>query len=153
MSKNKMTSIEKAEWDELYQYVKKEILFYDDSQAMPSNFVLRLRGLTKGKYIDNKNIENKADYSFKVILYTFQICKPSIMQALSTKTFQNEMNKFNYICKIVENSINDVYLRLDKVKKSEEAINSIDTNVLSHQSGKYQKKTEDVKNKRLNELW
>lgn len=148
-----MTSIEKAEWDELYQYVKKEILFYDDSQAMPSNFVLRLRGLTKGKYIDNKNIENKADYSFKVILYTFQICKPSIMQALSTKTFQNEMNKFNYICKIVENSINDVYLRLDKVKKSEEAINSIDTNVLSHQSGKYQKKTEDVKNKRLNELW
>ena len=148
-----MTSIEKAEWDELYQYVKKEILFYDDSQAMPSNFVLRLRGLTKGKYIDNKNIENKADYSFKVILYTFQICKPSIMQALSTKTFQNEMNKINYICKIVENSINDVYLRLDKVKKSEEAINSIDTNVLSHQSGKYQKKTEDVKNKRLNELW
>lgn len=148
-----MTSIEKAEWDELYQYVKKEILFYDDSQAMPSNFVLRLRGLTKGKYIDNKNIEDKADYSFKIILYTFQICKPSIMQALSTKTFQNEMNKFNYICKIVENSINDVYLRLDKVKKSEEAINSIDTNVLSHQSGKYQKKTEDVKNKRLNELW
>lgn len=148
-----MTSIEKAEWDELYQYVKKEILFYDDSQAMPSNFVLRLRGLTKGKYIDNKNIKDKADYSFKIILYTFQICKPSIMQALSTKTFQNEMNKFNYICKIVENSINDVYLRLDKVKKSEEAINSIDTNVLSHQSGKYQKKTEDVKNKRLNELW
>ena len=148
-----MTSIEKAEWDELYQYVKKEILFYDDSQAMPSNFVLRLRGMTKGKYIDNKNIEDKADYSFKIILYTFQICKPSIMQALSTKTFQNEMNKFNYICKIVENSINDVYLRLDKVKKSEEAINSIDTNVLSHQSGKYQKKTEDVKNKRLNELW
>lgn len=148
-----MTSIEKAEWDELYQYVKKEILFYDDSQAMPSNFVLRLRGLTKGKYIDNKNIEDKADYSFKIILYTFQICKPSIMQALSTKTFQNEMNKFNYICKIVENSINDVYLRLDKVKKSEETINSIDTNVLSHQSGKYQKKTEDVKNKRLNELW
>ena len=148
-----MTSIEKAEWDELYQYVKKEILFYDDSQAMPSNFVLRLRGLTKGKYIDNKNIEDKADYSFKIILYTFQICKPSIMRALSTKTFQNEMNKFNYICKIVENSINDVYLRLDKVKKSEETINSIDTNVLSHQSGKYQKKTEDVKNKRLNELW
>ena len=63
-----MTSIEKAEWDELYQYVKKEILFYDDSQAMPSNFVLRLRGLTKGKYIDNKNIEDKADYSFKIIL-------------------------------------------------------------------------------------
>lgn len=148
-----MTSIEKTEWDELYQYVKKEILFYDDSQAMPSNFVLRLRGLTKGKYIDNKNIKDKADYSFKIILYTFQICKPSIMLALSTKTFQNEMNKFNYICKIVENSINDVYLRLDKVKKSEEAINSIDTNVLSHQSGKYQKKTEDVKNKRLNELW
>lgn len=149
-----MTSIEKEQWDKLYQYVKKEILFYDDSQSIPSSFILRLKGLTKGKYIENRNIEDKADYSYEIILYTFQICKPSIMSALANKVFENETNKFNYICKIVENNINDVYLRVCKVQKSEERINTIDTNILSHNSGSaYQKKTEDIKNKKLNELW
>lgn len=148
-----MTSIEKEQWNELYEYVKKEILMYDNSQSIPSNFVLRLKGLTKGKYIDNKNIEDRANYSYKTVLYTFQICKPSIMSALTTKTFENESYKFNYICKIVENNINDVYLRLNKVKKAEENIQSLDTNVLSHNGGVYQKKTEELKNKRLSELW
>ena len=153
MRNKKMTSIEKEQWNELYEYVKKEILMYDNSQSIPSNFVLRLKGLTKGKYIDNKNIEDRANYSYKTVLYTFQICKPSIMSALTTKTFENESYKFNYICKIVENNINDVYLRLNKVKKAEENIQSLDTNVLSHNGGVYQKKTEELKNKRLSELW
>ena len=125
-----MTSIEKQQWDKLYEYVKKEILMYDDSQSIPSNFVLRLKGLTKGKYMDNKNIEDKASYSYEIVLYTFQICKQSIMNGLANKTFANESNKFNYICKIVENNINDVYLRVNKVKKSEEEIQTLDVNVL-----------------------
>ena len=148
-----MTSIEKEQWDRLYQYVKKEILMYDNSQSIPSNFVLRLKGLTKGKYIENKNIEDKADYSFEIILYTFQICKQTIMKALATKTFENESNKFNYICKIIENNINDVYLRVNKAKKTEEDIQLLETNVLTYSGGIYQKKTEELKNKRLNELW
>lgn len=153
MRNKKMSSVEKEQWDKLYQYVKKEILMYDSSQSIPSNFVLRLRGLIKGKYIDNKNIEDKANYSYEIVLYTFQICKPTIMKALTTKTFENESYKFNYICKIVENSINDVYLRVNKTKKTEENIQSLDTNALSHNGGVYQKKTEEIKNKRLNELW
>ena len=148
-----MTSIEKEQWDKLYQYVKKEILLYDESQSIPSNFVLRLKGLTKGKYMDNKNIEDKASYSYEIVLYTFQICKQSIMNGLSNKTFANESNKFNYICKIVENNINDVYLRVVKSKKIEENMQSLETNVLSHRGGTYQKKTEELRNNRLNDLW
>ena len=30
----KMTEAEKKEWDELYEYVKKQILFYDDNQNL-----------------------------------------------------------------------------------------------------------------------
>ena len=148
-----MTSIEKEQWDKLYQYVKKEILLYDDSQSIPSNLILRLKGLTKGKYMENRNTEDKADYSYEIILYTFQICKPSIMNALASRTFDSESYKFNCICKIVENNINDVYLRVMKAKKTEEDIESMDTSILSHDGGKYQKKTEELKNKRLNELW
>ena len=126
---------------------------YDDSQSIPSSLVLRLRGLTNGKYIDNNKIENKANYSFQIILYTFQICKPSIMKVLQTKVFDDEKSKFNYICKIVENNINDVYMGVQKVNKSEENIEMLDTGILSHNGGKYQKKTVEVKNKKLDELW
>ena len=91
-----MTSIEKEQWDKLYQYVKKEILLYGDSQSIPSNLILRLKGLTKGKYMENRNTEDKADYSYEIILYTFQICKPSIMSALASRTFDSESYKFNY---------------------------------------------------------
>lgn len=151
--RKKMTSIEKEQWDKLYQYVKKEILFYDDSQSIPSGLVLRLKGLTKGKYIENRNIKDNADYSYEIVLYTFQICRPSIMNALSNKVFESESNKFNYICKIVENNINDVYLRVRKTHKSDENIEKLDTSILSYDGGEYQKKTEELKNKRLNELW
>ncbi len=75
------------------------------------------------------------------------------MRTISNKVFESESNKFNYICKIVENNINDVYLRVQKAKKIEENIDKLDTNILSHNGGEYQKKTEELRNKRLNELW
>lgn len=153
MRENKMTSIEKEQWNKLYQYVKKEILLYDDSQSIPPSLVLRLKGLAKGKYIENKKIEDKADYTYEIVLYTFQICKPTIMNVISNKTFQNENNKFNYICKIVENNLNDVYLRVNKAKRSEENIENLDTKILLHDGSKYVKKTEELKNKKLDDLW
>lgn len=148
-----MTSIQKEQWDKLYHYVKKEILAYDDSQSIPSNLVLRLKGLTTGKYMENRNQEDKADYSYEIILYTFQICKQSIMKALANKTFDSETSKFNYICKIVENNINDVYLRVERSKKSNEETQSVSTEIFDYDGSSYQKKTEELKNKRLDELW
>lgn len=148
-----MTGVEKEQWDKLYEYVKKEILLYDENQSLTRQFCLRLRGLTFGKYLDNNNIKNKANYTFEIVLYTFQICKPHIIRAVSNKVFKSENDKFNYICKIVENNINDVYLRVQKAKKSQENVERLDTKILSYKGGKYQKKTEELKNKKLEELW
>lgn len=149
----KMSDIEKQQFDELYQYVRKEILLYDEAQAIPSNLVLRLKGLSTGKLLENRNITDKAHYTFDIVLYTFQICKPQIMSAISGKDFSSERQKFNYICAIVENNLNDVYKRVQNAKKSESKIEEMDTNNLLHTGAEYRIKTEEIKSKRLENLW
>lgn len=149
----KMTETEKEQWNNLYQYVKKEILMYDNTQSIPSNLILRLKGLSKGKYMENRLQKDKANYSYEIILYAFQISKPAIMSAIKDKTFDTEMQKFNYICKIVENNINDVYIRLNNVKASVRKTQNIDTKIFENKGGKYSKKTVDVTNPKLKDLW
>lgn len=149
----KMTAVEKEQWDKLYQYVKKEILMYDESQSIPSNLILRLKGLSKGKYMENRSQKDKADYSYEIILYAFQISKPTISSAIKGKTFDTEMQKFNYICKIVENNINDVYIRLNNVKASVKKTQNIDTKIFENKGSKYSKKTVYVDNPKLKDLW
>ena len=149
----KMTAAEKEQWDKLYQYVKKEILMYDKSQSIPSNLILRLKGLSKGKYMENRSQKDKADYSYEIILYAFQISRPAIISALNGKTFDTEMQKFNYICRIVENNINDVYIRLNNVKASVKKTQNIDTKIFENKGSKYSKKTVDVDNPKLKDLW
>ena len=70
-----MTDLEKKQWDELYQYVKTEILHYDSNQSIPKNIILRLKGMQNGKLMANKKTQNNAEYSYEIILYTFKICK------------------------------------------------------------------------------
>jgi hypothetical protein len=152
MANTKLTKEEKEQWNELYQYVKHEILQYDKSQSIPSTLILRLKGLTTGKYLENRSIEDKAKYSFKIILYTFQICKPQILSAIRGKEFKNEANKFNYICKIVESNINDVYKRVSDAEQSKVKTEEINTDNLMHDGASYQRKTQ-TKNSKLNDLW
>jgi hypothetical protein len=149
----KLTQQEKQEWDELYQYVKKEILQYDASQSIPSTMVLRLKGLSTGKFIENKHIEDKAKYSYKIILYTFQIQKQPILFAVKNKEFANEISKFNYICKIVENNINDVYNRVLIADKSKIKTETTNTDNITHNGAEYQKQNIENKNTKLNDLW
>jgi hypothetical protein len=59
-------------------------------------------------------------YDYNTIYLTFVYCKDKIQQSLQNKNFTNEQAKFNYILAIVNNNINDVVLRLKKVKKAEE---------------------------------
>lgn len=54
---------------------------------------------------------------------------------------------------MVSHDIDNVYMRLKRVEETEENIDKLDTNILSHNGGEYQKKTEELRNKRLNELW
>jgi hypothetical protein len=148
----KLTQQEKLEWDELYQYVKKEILQYDKNQSIPPALVLRLKGLSTGKLIENKNISDKASYSFTIILYTFQIQKQVILSSIKNKEFKNESQKFSYICKIVENNLNDVYNRVIASEKSKSKTEEIKTDIIFNNGADYTK-TETKKNKKLDSLW
>lgn len=149
----RMLKEEKVEFNELYNYVKKQVLKYDDSQNLPKSIVLRLKGLKNGKYMENLSQKDNANYSYKIILYTFQICKPQIDSALSSVEFKNENHKINYIIKIVEASINDVYLRLKKVEEQKNRTKNLDTEFLTNNSGcVYTKKTKETR-KNFEDLW
>lgn len=149
----RMSNQEKIEFKELYDYVRKQVLMYDDSQSLPSKFVLMLKGLKKGKYIETKKQEDKADYPYKTILYTFQICKPKIDYALNNVDFNNENHKFNYIVKIVESNLNDVYMRLKRVENQKCKTEIIDTQFLTSDNGhSYTRKTKNT-HKNLDDLW
>lgn len=108
----KMSEQEKQQWDELYQYVKKEVFNYDDNQALSRTAVLRLKGLRTSRFMENKNVESMSNYSYEVILNTFKACSISIQKALNSKEFQDDSHKLNYILKIVEPKINSVYKRM-----------------------------------------
>ena len=149
----KMTSEEKKQWDDLYWYVKKEIMLYEDNQALPNNIVLRLKGLTPGKLMANNKTENNAKYTYETVLYTFKMCKSAIMIALYGKTFKSEMSKFIYVAAIVENNINDVYLRIENAKKAKEKTEVINIDTVYHNGAEYIRKTDDNVNKKLEGLW
>lgn len=150
----KMTKEEKKQWDDLYQYVKKEIMMYNTNQSLPSKIALMLKGLTKGKLIENKNIPDKALYTYETILYTFKINRNKILSAISDKTFNSEISKFVYIAAIVENNINDVYLRIENAKKSKEKTQLINIDNVHYDGAEYKKKTEEVKiSKKTEGLW
>lgn len=146
-----MTKKEKEEFDLLYEYVRLSIMEYDSNQSLSRDMVLRLKGLATNQFIINNKGKNKANYSYNVILNTFKICKPDIIKGINNNSFNNEMHKFNYILKIVERNLNDVYLRMNKVKQSKNKIENID---MANATGKttYQLKTDHVSSK-FDDLW
>ena len=152
MTVKKMTKEEKMEWDELYEYIKKEILGYDANINLPRNLVLRLKGLREGKFMANKSTKAMGDYTFKVILTTFKINKFDILKALSNKNrFKDESHMINYLMVVIENKINDTYLRIKKVETAQEKGQEIDINI-EDDKAEYKPKTKKVKNSRLKDL-
>ncbi len=145
---------ELKDWDSLYQYVKKEIMKYGDDMKLPKYMVLRLKGLNKGQFIANKSQKTYANYSFNIILLTFKACKQDILKYTSQNIFKDEKHRFNYIMTIIENNINEIVLRLDNKKNQEEKIENLKIdNIQDNKSAKYTKKTKEIQNDRLNELW
>lgn len=151
--KRKMTKQDKIDWDELYEYVRTNVMHYDKNQSLSKNMVLRLKGMLNGKFYANNNIEDKANYTYKIVLNTYKFCSLSINKALSSKTFENEEHKFNYVAAIVENKLNDVYMRMKNAIKVEAKTQTMDMTTATHTGAKYQRKTKENTNKRLDDLW
>lgn len=148
----KMTEQEKKEWDSLYFYVHDKVMRYDEKTKLSQQMCLRLKGLRKGKMIQNKNIADKAEYPYNVIEKAFVISMPEINRAFSKASFNNEMHKLNMACKIAEKNINDVYERIKMRKLSDSMMEHIDTSAMSHSGASYKRKTKNTL-KSLEDLW
>jgi hypothetical protein len=153
MARKKMTEEEKQSWENLYYYVK-NLLGYDENQALSNAMVLRLKGLLTNKFMENKNVASTANYSYETILNAFKYSSMDIQRALTVNRFTDEMHRFNYILKIVERNINTVYMKTKGVKKSEEKIDDVDTTIANYTGVKYQVK-QDIKNRedKFSDLW
>ena len=151
MAKKKMTEEEKIAWDALYTYVRKNIMGYDDNQALSSAMVLRLKGLLTNKFMENKNIEASANYSYETILNTFKYSSLDIQRALRTNNWTNEMHKFNYVLKIVENNINTVYMRMKNAEKAKEEAKNMMVAMPVHTGAEF--KPREKKQDRFSDLW
>lgn len=142
------------EWIELCEYVKKEILQYDENMKFPTYLALKLQGLKKGQHIANNNIESVACYDDYTLLCAFKICKSKIltyMEKNGTK-IKDEKHRINLIIKIVEPEINDVYIRLKQAQKREEKIVDTSFDNQFNNGAKYTKKTHNI-NERMKKLF
>ena len=150
MAKKKMSEKDKQDWDDLYFYVK-NLLGYDENQALSSAMVLRLKGLLTNKFMENNNIESTANYSYEVILNTFKFCKLDIDRALRTCTFKDEQHKFNYILKVVEKNINTVYMKMKNFQKAKEEAKNITVEAPIHTGADF--KPKEKKTDKFSDLW
>lgn len=150
MAKQKMTAKDKAEWEELYFYVK-NIMNYDENQSLSRDMVLRLKGLSNNKFMANNHTESTANYSYGTILNTFKFCSTDIRNALKSSNFNNEMHKFNLILKIVERNINNVYTRMKNVEKAKEEAKNTTVEVFNHEGATY--KPKEKKKDKFSDLW
>jgi len=142
---------EELDFDKLYQYVRKEIFNYDENQALPRSIYLGLRGFKTGKIVENNNIKATANYPYEVVLLTFIYCKKSIDYRLKTINFKTEKQAFNYISKIIRDNLNEVYVKYKTKAKEKELVNKIENVEVS--KVEYKKRSEDIKNNKLKELW
>lgn len=141
-------------WLELCEYVKKEIMNYDDSMKFPRYIALRLRGLAKGKFMANKTQRAQADYSYQTILITFKFCKPTIEGYFikNKGKFNDEKHKFNYVMVVVENEINDIVMRMRNSQKAEEKTQNLVLPQQVNDGASYTKKSTKT-DKKLEDLW
>ena len=150
MAKKKMTEKDKQDWEALYFHVKR-LLGYDENQALSSTMVLRLKGLLTNKFIENKNIESTANYSYETILNTFKYSSFDIQKALKSNNFKDESHKFNYILKIVEKNINTVYMKMKNLEKAKEEAKNVVVEMPTHTGAEF--KPKEKKENKFSNLW
>jgi hypothetical protein len=150
MAKKKMTEDEKRSWESLYYYVK-DLLGYDENQALSSTMVLRLKGLLTNKFIENGNIASTANYSYDTILNTFKYCSIDIQRAFRTNSFKDEMHRFNFALKIVEKNINTVYMKMKNLQKAKEEAKNTTVEAPIHTSASFKPREKNID--KFSDLW
>lgn len=116
----KMSEIDKEEFKILCDYIKKNILRYSDELGFPKTMALRLKGLACNTHVQKK--DSAMVYSYKIILLSTIQNKKSILYGLSHNDFKDETHKINYICKIIEKSLNDIKIKYNREIKERKMI-------------------------------
>ena len=142
-----------SEWDNLYEFVRSKVMDYDQNQSLSKEMVLRLKGLLTNKFMENKAIKDSAHYSFVVVLNTFKFCMLDIEKAKYTKTFANEMHKFNYFLCIVESKLNDVYKRMQASEKAKEKIDNSSTEIIEKTNNATYQTRSSKDNAKFDDMW
>lgn len=151
--KTHMSKQEKIEWDDLCDYVRYKVMGYDQDVGLSRNMVLRLKGMSTGKFVANNSQKDTAHYSYLVILNTFKYSMPEIQRAINRVSFANEGHKFNYIMRIVDGNLNTVYLRMKRAEKAKEEVVKETTIVDEHKAVKYKPTKKTVKKDKFADLW
>lgn len=151
---SKLTEEEKNQWKDLFLYVEKEILDYDDNQKLQKDAVLRLKGLANGKVYANNKTQDNGNYSPTVLKVAFTINKNKIKESIRNKEFETESNKIAYICAIVRGSLNNVYEHVQKAEHNKKKVEYIDTSIMDYMGQKYKNTSIlDVLGTKHEELW
>lgn len=151
--RKRMTKQDMEDWDTLYQYVCHNVLGYDDNQSLSRTMTLRLKGLLYGKFMENTSQEDKSSYSYKTVLNTFKFCYMDIQRALQNNTFHDENHKFNYILKIVEGKLNDVYIREKNAEKGIKEAENHDLSETANYQNTFKAKETKQSTEKYSDLW
>lgn len=153
----------KKQLDELYNYVKTEIMGYPKNTPLTNNMVRRLQSIRANKPISvNDDVPYKMNEGtpYKIILIAFKLKRNEIIRIVKTKDFKNELQKFNYICAIVENYIPDAKKYIQQNKKNNEKLEILNKKIDNNEikiyttESKYVKQNKDNDNKDdFNDLW
>ena len=140
---------ENKQWIELCEYVKKEILEYDENMKFPQYLALKLQGIKRGEHIANNTHKANANYDDYTILCTFKLCKKKIIEYLHENEIRiaDGRHKINLIMKMIEPEINDVYLRIQRAEKAKSKAEQQSFDNQSNDSAGYVKKTKEINGK------
>lgn len=113
----RLRDIETEQRNNLFDYVKYEIMNYSDEKKLSPSMINGLISLRNGKFVRKGDKLTEESYDYYVILTTFKAKKMDIVRSTFGKTFTDDNHKFNYIMVIIKNSINDVAKRIETVRQ------------------------------------
>ncbi|MEX3625115.1 hypothetical protein [Viridibacillus arvi] len=145
---------ENSDWDEVYQYFRKEILDMSVTVPLPEHATKRLLGLRLGQYYPSGNNTRllPRGYDFKTILVALKVTRPKLVGYLSTTEFANTKHRIDGIFKFIVAEIPDVAKRIETQKKANAKLDEevIKTPTFDYQEALKKKKAEEKKQQESN---
>lgn len=139
---------EHSDWMKVYEYMRSNILGYNQTVPLDNHTVMRLRGLRLGKYYPNGEnvVILPRGFEYTTILIAMKVVNPRIQAYLNTANFVNQKHKIDGIMRFISGEILDVQKRIDIQKKANEKLDQeVSQPTFDYKSRLKQKKKEENK--------